>query len=260
MRVDLDNPKSHGISAASIAMALLLAAMIAAFLTWPRNASGNPPRVSFVEPAPIEVPVWRPLAQRAATFDLDAPRWRASGMESRSLRRSDGLIREVFTFGEATAARRYALVVIDRGPISGDDVDVHLAEIATALGVPAFVVPADGALDTKFGVLPTADMAIDGVEGRKACLGFSHRVESAHFRLSGWVCSPGPEIVDRREATCLVDRVMAVSVGDPAVAAIFASAELRRQHCGAPQAAVNAGVIGHFIDQDRRAGLRLKRL
>ncbi len=193
------------------------------------------------EPAREPAPTWRPVQARHGGFDVDAPRWRPLGQQSRVLRRSDGLSRELFQFGEAASARRHALIAIDRGDIQPSGADADIAALAADLGIQARVAANHQALDTKFGALATVDMAVDGPEGPKACLGFALRADDTHLRVSGWICNAGPEIVSRAEASCFVDRLVSIGAGDPAVAAVFARAELRRALCPANQPVVDLG-------------------
>ena len=193
-------------------------------------------------PEPIrEVLTWRSVQARHGGFDVDAPRWRPLGLNNRVLRRSDGLSRELFQFGEAGSARRHALIAVDRGDIQPSGAAADIAALATDLGIDARVASNHQALDTKFGAIASVDMAIDGPEGPKACLGFALRADDAHLRVSGWVCNAGPEIVSRADTACFVDRLVTIGAGDPAVANVFAKAELRRALCPQNQPTVDLG-------------------
>ena len=193
-------------------------------------------------PEPVrEALTWRTVQARHGGFDVDAPRWRPLGLQTRVLRRSDGVSREVFQFGEATSARRNALIAIDRGELHPSAADADIAALAADLGIAARVALNHQALDTKFGAIATVDMAVDGPEGPKACLGFALRADEASLRVAGWVCNAGPEIVSRADTACFVDRLVTIGAGDPAVAAVFAKAELRRALCPQTQPTVDVG-------------------
>ncbi len=204
-------------------------------------------------------PTWRTVANRHAGFDVDAPRWRALGQDTTLYRRSDGLSREVFQFGNATDFRRHAGLVIDRGDIDAMTPLAGLAAALADLGVPAVQVTATPLpLATKFGPMATADMAIETEENGKACLAFALREPEAGIAIAGWVCNGGPEIVSRQEASCFVDRLFSVGVRDPQVATIFARAELARQPCPATPAAAQPAPVSERNGQP--APLRLRRL
>lgn len=204
-----------------------------------------------VEAAP-EAAVWRLAPMRHFSFDVDSPRFRPLGLEALALRRADGAQREVFAFGTATGDTRHAKIVVDRGEVSLIGFGEEIAALAREFATPIRFGAGDGMLDTKFGALPTVDLAIDGEFGPKACLGFGFRDLQARVRVMGWVCSRGAELVDRRDAVCLIDRLVTIGPGDTALAALFARAELSRNACG-PQS-------GAQTDQGRltlRGGLQV---
>lgn len=207
---------------------------------------------------PLE-PTWRTVANRHAGFDVDAPRWRSLGQETTLQRRSDGLSREVFQFGNAGDFRRHAAIIIDRGEIDAVSPLAGLTAMIADLGVPATRVTANPLpLVTKFGPMATADMAIETEENGKACLAFALREAEAGIAIAGWVCNGGPELVSRQEASCFVDRVFSVGVRDQQVATIFARAELARQPCPAPPTGAQPAPVSER--NGRPTPLRLNRL
>lgn len=222
--------------------------------------AGLPAAAELRETAEPTEPVliWRAVATRHAGFDVDAPRWRPLGQRLTVLRRSDGLSREHFQFGEALDGRRHAAVVVDRGEFGPAGPADELAAVLSDLGLPARIRANPLPLETKFGPAATVDVMLDGEEGTKACLAFLLRAPDAGLRIAGWTCNAGPEIVSRAEATCFADRIFAVGLRDSAVAGIFARAELRRQDAcpGAFAAAAPAGTT----DRGGRPALRTNRL
>lgn len=202
------------------------------------------------------VPVWRTVAARHGGFDVDAPRWRPLGQETAVLRRSDGLSREAFRFGDAGDGRRSATLVVDRGPLSAGGPAADIASLAAELDLPAEIAGSPAPLLTKFGPMISADMTVRGREGDKTCLGFALRAAEAELRIAGWVCSAGPEMVSRLEAACLVDRLFAVGLRDAPVAGFFARAELARQPCS-PQPSTASALSE---PGGRASPLRLNRL
>lgn len=214
--------------------------------------------LSVVDEPREAAPFWRPAPMRHAAFDVDAPRWRPAGQRLSLLRRSDGLSRELFEFGEAAQHGRHAVLAVDRGRTAPVAPHEDVADLAATLALAVEVGAAGETVETKFGPIPILDMTIATPSGPRACLGFVLREDQAEFRATGWVCSPGPEIVSRPEASCFLDRLFAVSAGDPQVAQIFTRAELRRQPCagavGGPAAPVRA------FDNPAAARLRTSRL
>ncbi|WP_439573976.1 hypothetical protein [Phreatobacter sp.] len=204
------------------------------------------------------VPVWRVAPVRHAAFDVDAPRWRPAGLQTSLLRRSDGLSRELFQFGEATGQGRHAVLAADRGRTDPADAEQDVARLAADLAIEAEVRGGTETLETKFGPLPVVEMTIATPAGPKACLGFALRDGEAEFRAAGWICSAGQEIVSRPEARCFLDRLFAVSAGDPQVAQVFTRAELRRQPCAGASGTQAAPV--RAFDNPSAARLRTNRL
>lgn len=228
-------------------------------------AGGTPAPTETIRPsisaedAADAPPVWRAVTARHAGFDVDAPRWRPLGQDVSLFRRSDGLAREVFRFGLAEDARRHAALVIDRSDVPAATPAANLGAVLTDLGLSATINANPLPLATKFGPMATADMTLESEEGSKACLGFALRDGEAGIRLTGWVCSGGPEIVSRQDASCFVDRLFTVGVRDAAIAALFARAELARLPC--PAAAATAPANPVVSDRGGRPmPLRLNRL
>ncbi|WP_181313830.1 hypothetical protein [Phreatobacter cathodiphilus] len=225
-----------------------------------RPAPAEPIRPSLVaEEAADPQPVWRPVTARHGGFDVDAPRWRPLGQEVTMFRRSDGLAREVFRFGSAEDTRRHAALVVDRGEMAPATAVADLGAVVSDLGLSAAVTANPIPLATKFGAMRTADMTLESEEGSKACLGFALRENEAGIRITGWVCSGGPEIVSRQEASCFVDRLFTVGVRDAAIAGLFARAELSRHPCPAATATTAANPLVSERG-GRPAPLRLNRL
>ena len=227
-------------------------------LVLPSLARSTTPAEGPVATSIAVVPAWQSAGQRLGGFDIDAPRWRSLGLTSQVLRRTDGLTRDLFLFGEATGARRHAALAVDRGTTGNASAEGDLTALVGDLGLPARLLPNHLALDSKFGPLATVDIAIDGSAGPKACLGFALRSAEARLRVTGWICNAGPEIVSRAEASCFIDRLVTIGAGDPALTRLFAHAELHRQPCSAAQQGLGASASQPL--DTRSARLRLRRL
>ncbi|MDP3545475.1 MAG: hypothetical protein Q8S29_04780 [Phreatobacter sp.] len=268
MRIRLEQggrlPDGRTRSAVLALMAFATIVVLASTLVWTiagrAYPSDAPLRATMATDAPAEPqPVWRSVAARHGGFDVDAPRWKPLGMETTHLRRSDGLSRELFQFGEAADVRRHAALVVDRGDMPSATTAEDLASVAADLGAAMQVTPSPLPLVTKFGPMAAADLMLDTDHGPKACLGFMLHAPDAALRIAGWVCNGGPEIVSRQEASCFIDRLFAVGVRDGAIGTLFARAELARQPCPA-QVATTPPASAVTDRNGRPAPLRFTRL
>jgi hypothetical protein len=103
------------------------------------------------------------------------------------------------------------------------------AELAGRSGIAAGAEPETaGVIATKFGT-----MTLWRLPGAApGCLGFSKSFDSPRLRLSGWSCQADSRQAQSRLIACTLDRLVLLSAGnDPALADLFARAELRREDC-----------------------------
>lgn len=217
-------------ASAGLGIAIGLSVADSGLAGFPYEAGLSAPAAPVADAAPI-IPVWRSAPVLASAFDVDAPRLRGLARNELRLRRSDGVSRDIIRFGEPEGATRHALIAVDRSANNGAAPDEALAELGRSLGLHPRIGTGDGLLDTKFGRLPTVDLAFDGPEGPKACLGFAFRSTEARLAIHGWLCNRGAELVNRAEAACLVDRLVTIGAGDAGLADLFARAELNRKPC-----------------------------
>jgi hypothetical protein len=205
-----------------------------------------PSGVAALEPAPR--PQWVNVERPHPAFELIMPELAASTSDYAILRRAaDGARKDLLTWGDVAARGPYVMVEIYRpGGESESFIDAP-SEIAAR--IIAFNVTDDvkaaGAIGSKFGATPLVDFAIAAQGMRQAapqatpssharrCLGFAQPFAEPLMQLSGWYCSAGDEVVDRATLACLLDRLTIISAGgDPALAGLFARAELKRNFCG----------------------------
>jgi hypothetical protein len=88
-------------------------------------------------------------------------------------------------------------------------------------------------IGSKFGplLLLETNAPLDGRTER--CLGVTHDSTNPRIELSGRLCTPGPEVLDRGLLACAMDRLTLLAAGsDPGTAEFFAKAEVRRHFCG----------------------------
>jgi hypothetical protein len=208
--------------------------------------------VAAVESAPHKD--WISVDRPHPAFELQMPEWAASNVNYFILRRPrDGARKDVLTFGDPAASGPYVAFEIYRPGSAGErfiDAPSEIAARIMAFTVTDDVKPA-GQLDSKFGTMALVDFALAGGSplGRQAeilakgqvtghspprrCLGFVRSFDAPFMQLSGWYCSPGEEVVDRSMVACALDRLTLLSAGgDPALAVLFANAEVRRTFCG----------------------------
>ncbi len=106
-------------------------------------------------------------------------------------------------------------------------------ELAARMNLPdGWTSEASGIVVSKFGPLPLMRFAApDG----SSCLAFSRDFDNPRVQISGWSCQPLPMAGQRAFIACTLDRLVLLSAGnDPAMAGLFAKAELRRTGCNAP--------------------------
>ncbi len=200
--------------------------------------------VAAVNPGPR--PKWVSIDRPHPAFELQMPEWAASNPDYAIQRRAaDGGRKDVLSWGDPAASGLYAMVEIYRPGSAGERFIDAPSEIAAR--IVAFTVTDDvkaaGKLDTKFGAVPLVDFAIaahdhgDDHANRHAqsrrCLGFARPFDTPVMQISGWYCSPSEEVVDRATLSCALDRLTMLSAGgDGDLAALFASAEVKRTFCG----------------------------
>ena len=206
------------------------------------------PVVAAVESAPHAD--WINIDRPRPAFELQMPEWAATNVNYFILRRPrDGSRKDVLTFGDPVASGPYVVFEIYRPGSAGEQFIDAPSEIAAR--IVAFTITDDvksaGQLDSKFGTVSLVDFAIaaGAPPGRQAeyfakghvpsrrCLGFVRPFEAPFMQLAGWYCSAGEEVVDRAVLACALDRLTLLTAGgDPALAMLFANAEVKRTFCG----------------------------
>ena len=208
--------------------------------------------VAAVESAPHTD--WINIDRPHPAFEVQMPEWGSTNVNYYILRRPrDGGRKDVLTFGDPAANGPYVAFEIYRPGSAGERFMDAPSEIAAR--IVAFTVTDDvkaaGQLDTKFGTMSLVDFAIasgsplgrraenlarDQVTGHsppRRCLGFVRPFDAPLMQVSGWYCSPREEVVDRAVLACAIDRLtMLYAGGDPALAMLFANAEVKRTFCG----------------------------
>jgi hypothetical protein len=208
--------------------------------------------VAAVESAPHTD--WINIDRPHPAFEVQMPEWGSTNVNYYILRRPrDGSRKDVLTFGDPEANGPYVEFEIYRPGSAGERFIDAPSEIAAR--IVAFPITDDvkaaGQLDTKFGTMSLVDFAIasgsplgrqaeelakDQITGHsppRRCLGFVRAFDAPLMQVSGWFCSPAEEVVDRAVLACALDRLTLLSAGgDPALAMLFANAEVKRNFCG----------------------------
>jgi hypothetical protein len=188
-------------------------------------------------------PDWISIERPHPAFELQMPEWASSSSGYAIWRRtSDGGRKDVLSFGAPAASGPqsgpYVSIEIYRPGAAGERFIDAPSEIAARLVTFTITddVKAAGQIETKFGAVPLVDFAIAAGNGHsqsRRCLGFARAFDAPVMQMSGWYCSPGEEVVDRATLACALDRLTMLSSGnDPALAALFARAEVKRIFCG----------------------------
>lgn len=197
---------------------------------------------------------WLPVAHPIAIFSLEAPELgrEARGLEAR--RRQDGSAREdLMSFGGFPESGPHLELLLRTGagaaasPASFTIALIHHAA-RRGLAVERSSTPAP--IETRFGTLDTADVVLADGTASRSCVAFRSAPGEASFAMSGWWCA-GPKPSDRRQLTCLVDRLdLANAAADPELRAAFARSELKRQPGCTPPRLSATGRKVSWLDVD----------
>jgi hypothetical protein len=208
---------------------------------------------------------WITVERPHPAFELQMPEWASNNADYAIQRRiTDGGRKDVLSWGGPIAGGPYVMVEIYRPGSAGEHFIDPASEIAARI-VPFSVtddVKAAGLFESKFGPVPLVDFGI-AAGGHSAtshgqarrCLGFVRPFEAPLMQISGWYCSPGEEVVDRSLVACALDRLTMLSAGgDPDLASLFASAEVKRSFCGQRSPILAATPEHASLSQQLRGG------
>jgi hypothetical protein len=108
----------------------------------------------------------------------------------------------------------------------------EIAARAADLGLISSITPLPP-IDSKFGAVASAAIALAHNDETRHCLGFALPVAGPRLQIAGVYCKPAAELVDRATLACALDRLSLISAGsDAKTAEFFARAELKRNFCG----------------------------
>lgn len=206
---------------------------------------------------------WIGIARPVALFGLETPELgKRAGYEAR--RSQDGVRREDMLsfgdFGEDKPFLSLKLQVNREGEAQTASAGlsqpfvIALVRDSAARGLSVGRSGATIPVETKFGMVETADISLNDGNAGRACIGFRHLDGAAHLSFSGWWCGGEGRPAERAQLACMLDRIELLSAGDdPELRTVFAKAEPnRRPGCSVPRQAV-AARKGSGLDADGKA-------
>lgn len=182
---------------------------------------------AVAEPA---APSFVPAPRTPPAFAVSQAQFPGKTASYEVLRHPDGGRKDVMRWAAAGEPASAELVVYRPGTEAEPSASPfgELPEWLTQ-GHSAEIQPA-GVIDSKFGTVMLATLI--GDRQAAPCLGFAKRFDQPRLALSGWSCQSGALPEQRAAVGCLLDRLMLLGAGgDPALAELFARAELRRGAC-----------------------------
>ncbi|RDJ22444.1 hypothetical protein DWF00_02355 [Bosea caraganae] len=207
---------------------------------------------------------WVRIAKPIAMFGLDSAELDRQAPSYEARRSQDGGKREdVLAFGGFTEAKPYLvlrLLLDAKDEQLSQPFVISLVREAAGRGMSLQRSGAPTGIETKFGLVETADATLSDGATSRACIGFRHRMGDAQLSLSGWWCGAEKRPADRQQLVCLLDRVDLLSAGDDrALHAAFARTELKRQPACSPPRLSASGRKTSWLDGDGSApALRTK--
>lgn len=201
---------------------------------------------------------WVRIAKPIAMFGLDSVELDRQAPVYEARRSQDGGKREdVLVFGRFTEAKPHLvlrLLLDAKDDQLSQPFVIAMVREAAGRGMSMQRSGAPTGIETKFGLVETADATLSDGEANRACIGFRHRMADAHLSLSGWWCGVANRPADRQQLICLLDRVDLLSAGDDrALHAAFARTELKRQPACSPPRLSASGRKTSWLDGDGAA-------
>ena len=200
---------------------------------------------------------WVSIPRPMAVFSLEAPELGREPSLIEARRSQDGERREdLLSFGSFAGPKPHLALRLATGEGAAASARSFMVALATEAALSGLAVERTSTpapIETRFGLLEAADVDLaNGAESR-ACVAFRTPPGEARFALSGWWC-PAPRPSDRRQLSCLIDRLdLASGGGDQELHALFAGSELKRQPGCAPPRLSASGRRTSWLDVDGNA-------
>lgn len=201
---------------------------------------------------------WIRIARPIAMFGLDSAELDRQAPAYEARRSQDGSKREdVLAFGSFAEAKPHLVLRILLDPKEeqlSQPFVIGLVREAAGRGMSVQRSGTPTGIETKFGLVETADTTLGDGETSRSCIGFRHRMSEAQLSLSGWWCGAANRPADRQQLICLLDRVDLLSAGDDrTLHAVFARTELKRQPACSPPRLSATGRKTSWLDGDGAA-------
>jgi hypothetical protein len=201
------------------------------------------------------LPEWQVIRKPQEIIALQAPQFEkmTAGYSSRRSSRNDREDAVLFTSNAPGGPEARIALTRSAEPTSAPSLFVDMTRRQAERGVSVTRSGAPGLVMTKFGAVEVSDMTFGDAGGAsQACLAFRRLPEGHEPMLSGWVCAPQGQAVERPELACVIDRLSLLKSGeDQNLRRWFAEAEPRRRVC--PTGRNVAGRKPTWLDQDGRA-------
>lgn len=187
-----------------------------------------PPSIASAPP-----PIWTPIARPLPIFALDGPPLKGLPFAFAARRNGAGAREDTLAFGSFEhEAEPHLRVILHRSPDPEPaQASLFLDLARRASGAAGLAVtrstPPEG-LATKFGLMETSEITLSDAAER-ACIGFRFAHPEVGFRVSGWLCPPKGEAIDRQGLACTIGRLSLAEAGnDEALKILFAQADRQR--------------------------------
>jgi len=230
------HPLLRGIAIESRAVAVRLLAYLSGLAMLAFIAADLMSAVGPDEPIPeAAVPAWSRASRADRAFALSLSDLAIKPEAYEAFRRPDGSRKDVLRWAGDSGLAVAEIAIVRLGGSPGPDPDGLALAPPAGLAALAEAEPA-GRVETKFGSVPLWHVAGTA----PACLGFAKDFEAPRLMISGWSCAAPARAAQQSLIGCALDRLTLLSAGNnPALAALFARAELKRGACGTSLAAAD---------------------
>lgn len=180
---------------------------------------------------------WVAIPRPTAVFNLEAPELGREAPLLEARRSQDGDRREdLLSFGSFAEPKPHLALRLATGEGAAAGARSFMVALATEAALRGLAVERSSApapIETRFGPLETADIVLAAGAESRACVAFRTPPGEARFAMSGWWCA-APRPSDRRQLSCLIDRLDLAGGADQELRGLFARSELKRQAGCAP--------------------------
>jgi hypothetical protein len=214
-------------------LAFVLIAILGGYL-----AMRGPEQATAPSDAPGTEAAWYPVSDADALFALDTTMYPEDALSREDRAHKGGGRIEVLRFGRPGDQLGFARVSAYRTGTEARPAGTFYLDLARQAGEEGFAVvrsAVPAAVPSKFGLIETSDVALQGGGRTASCTAWRMVAADAPLRVFGWLCAGEDRVVDPLALSCFVDRLGLVGA-DPALADLFATADASRDpQCLPPQ-------------------------